>query len=201
MLKFITKTTLASVLIANSAFAMEYFVGGSVAQNTNYYDTNQTGVGSLQESKDSYNSMTIGLEGGAVFDLQENFFMSAEAFFDFGVMGRNVSSDGISNKQTQNFFAGIKTRAIYQVADKSNVYGTLGFGIMNFKAEGTDYDAGKSSFAMRLGVGMEHRFSDLLGIFLEFNYDLPFQKGKDDSMNIDYKVTPYGFKMGARFFF
>jgi hypothetical protein len=54
---------------------------------------------------------------------------------------------------------------------------------------------------MRLGVGMEHRFSDLLGIFLEFNYDLPFQKGKDDSMNIDYKVTPYGFKMGARFFF
>ncbi len=199
------KTVAASIMLANSAFAAKYFVGGSFGFNSNNLEVKNTNTAGevIFKQTASTNSNLFSLEAGAVYDINQKVAISSAIFADFN----SFQSAIINTNLNQNFTIGINSNLIRMVGKSTKVYGGVGIGFTNLSIkEEVDGSIDKSSFAFfgRLALGTEYKFDEKINLFVEMFYDLPIakiEKTRADDSEFSYKHANSGLKVGVRYFF
>jgi hypothetical protein len=202
-MKSVLKIALASALVANSAFAMNFFAGASIGTAANTLKPTYTNTEEKKSTSTvNISSLNFGLEGGAVFNLADSFHMTAEAFVGFDMLNAKEKNYGYKAKNGISF--GLQTKGMYAVSDNAKLYGLLGLGMMKMTNKVDEFDLSKNSLFASFGVGAEFMVMDNFGMYTEFAYVMPFSKlkeTKEDKSALEVKRSQYQVKAGFRYFF
>jgi hypothetical protein len=198
------KTVAASLMLANSAFAAQYFIGGSFGFNSNNVKVKATEKGELVDDvKSAKGSNLFSLEAGAVYYINQKVAISSAVFGDFNSFQESISNLNLN----QNFTIGINSNLIGMVGNSTKVYGGVGIGFTNLSAENNvnrSTDTSSFAFFTRLTLGTEYKLDEKINLFAEMFYDLPIAKTEQNLPNnskFSYKHVNSGLKVGVRYFF
>ena len=193
----------ALTLLANTSFAGQYFVGGSVnlSKNTTDYKGNNPKV-SIANGKASKYSPQASLIGGYKTQIG-NFNFISEAGFDLA--STKIGKESKNQMEVKKGVAfNISQKVGYVFKDASSIYATAGITIAKHKFNHKELKISDETLAQPfLGLGSEVKVSENLFLFSEFNYILTKKVKFVDHAKKEIGTIKIGgeqFKIGARYY-